>query len=186
MRKMKAQLQFFLRSASQVMGLRVMQLKSHFWKCSLLNRTVMASFTYIFTISFIHPRNITGNIYHSLYHIIRWKNFWVWGIALAQKVKRRFVFICLITAQEDQSLRWDFISFLSTKMPDALDDKCEGDSQEQFSIQAWSHTGDSLAKVCQPNNERESGNQEEKSLVSISRSLFLVIRYCKRGVYKYT
>ena len=55
-------------------------------------------------------------------------------------------------------------------MPDALDDKCEGDSPEQFSIQAWSHTRDSLAKVCQPNTE--SGDREQRSLVSISRSLF--------------
>jgi len=57
-------------------------------------------------------------------------------------------------------------------MPDALDDKCKGDSPEQFSIQALSHTRDSLAKVCQPKTERESGDREQKSLVSVSRSLF--------------
>lgn len=57
-------------------------------------------------------------------------------------------------------------------MPDALDDKYEGDSPEQFSIQAWSHTRDSLAKVCQPKTERESGDREQKSLVSVSRSPF--------------
>lgn len=70
------------------------------------------------------------------------------------------MFVCLITAQEHQSPRWDFISFVSTKMPDALDDKCEGDSPEQFSIQPWSHTRDSLARMFQPKTERESGRKK--------------------------
>ena len=168
----------FLRSESQESsGAQSDAVKKSFSEVFSLNRTIMASFTYMFTNSFIHPRNITGNIYHSLYHIIHWK--------VSQKLlglrysfgaigrKKVFVFVWLTTAQENQSPRWNFISFVSTKMPDALDDKYEGDSPEQFSNQAWSHTRDSLAKVCfKPKTERESGDREQKSLVSVSRSLF--------------
>ena len=174
-RKMRDQLQLFLEiRVSRVIGGSEYAVKKSFSEVFSLNRTIMASFTYMFTNSFIHPRNITGNIYHSLYHIIHWK--------VSQKLlglrysfgaigrKKVFVFVWLTTAQENQSPRWNFISFVSTKMPDALDDKYEGDSPEQFSIQAWSHTRDSLAKVCQPNTE--SGDREQRSLVSISRSLF--------------
>lgn len=64
----------FLRSESQESsGAQSSAVKKSFSEVFSLNRTIMASFTYMFTNSFIHPRNFTGNIYHSLYHIIHWK-----------------------------------------------------------------------------------------------------------------
>jgi len=71
---MRDQLQLFLEiRVSRVIGGSEYAVKKSFSEVFSLNRTIMASFTYMFTNSFIHPRNITGNIYHSLYHIIHWK-----------------------------------------------------------------------------------------------------------------
>jgi len=105
---MRDQLQLFLEiRVSRVIGGSEYAVKKSFSEVFSLNRTIMASFTYMFTNSFIHPRNITGNIYHSLYHIIHWK--------VSQKLlglrysfgaigrKKVFVFVCLTTAQENQS-----------------------------------------------------------------------------------
>jgi len=73
---MRSQLQFFLEiGVSSHKGAQNYAVKKSFLEMFSLNRTIMASFNYMFTNSFIHPRNITGNIYHSLYHIIHWKVF---------------------------------------------------------------------------------------------------------------
>ena len=72
MRKMTGKLQFVWDQSLNIMGLSY-AVKKSFLEVFCLNRTIMESFTYMFTNSFIHPRNITGNIYHSLYHIIHWK-----------------------------------------------------------------------------------------------------------------
>jgi len=71
---MRDQLQLFLEiRVSSHRGAQSYAVKKSFLEVFCLNRTIMESVTYMFTNSFIHPRNITGNIYHSLYHIIHWK-----------------------------------------------------------------------------------------------------------------
>jgi len=59
----------------------------------------------------------------------------------------------------------DFLSFGSTKMPDALYDKCACDSPEQHSIEPWSHTRDSLSSANQ--TVSESGFEEKKGQADV-------------------
>jgi len=100
---MRNQLQLFWDQSLNIMGLSY-AVKKSFWKCFLFKLdNYYGEFYLCLTNSFIHPRNITGNIYHSLYHIIRFKSFqknWVWGIA---KIKIRFCVSFFKTAQEYHS-----------------------------------------------------------------------------------
>lgn len=129
--------------------------KKSFWKCFLFKLDNYGELYLCLTNSFIHPRNITCNKYHSLYHIIRFKVVQkLLGLRYSFGAQIRRIFcVCLFETCPGESPRWNFISFVSTKMPDALDDKFACDSPEQLSTSTLkSHEGQSIK--CQPSGNR--------------------------------